>query len=115
MTETLASVTVDFSNSDEAGLTFARLERASRPVMEGEQVVALDGEGHECHARVARIEGALVYLELDRSTWVGPAVTTPAQTIGVAYSGSSFGLIAQAVSEASADERSSSANLVSPR
>lgn len=33
-------------------------------------VLARDQEGNECRARVSRIEGDLVFLELDYDTWI---------------------------------------------
>jgi hypothetical protein len=66
----LPQITVDFNNQDEDDLVFARLARASRPLEEGDWVLALDGEGNECHGLVARIEDGIVFLDLAWSTWV---------------------------------------------
>src|SRR4051812_47494999 len=64
-----ATITVDFSNSRDDGLIFARTARASRPLDVGEVVAATDGEEHICEARVVRIEGEVVHLDLDWDTW----------------------------------------------
>jgi hypothetical protein len=62
-------ITVDFSNSDDDALIFARLARASRVLAAGDEVLATDGEEHACYARVERIEGDVAYLALDWDTW----------------------------------------------
>ena len=64
-----ATITVDFSNSEDDGLIFVRSARATRPLDVGETVLATDGEEHVCDARVGWIEGKLVYLRLDCDTW----------------------------------------------
>jgi hypothetical protein len=66
----LPQIRVDFSNQDEDDLVFARLARASQPLDEGDWVLALDGEGNECHGLVARIEDGMAFLDLAWSTWV---------------------------------------------
>jgi hypothetical protein len=77
-----ASITVDFSNSDDDGLVFARAVRATRVLDIGETVLATDGEEHVCDARVARIEGELVYLQLVWDSWTTIEFTQ--STAGVA-------------------------------
>src|SRR4051812_44119188 len=65
----LPNIRVDFSNEREDGLVFAIQEAASRPLQEGDEVHAFDGEGGHCLGRVARVGNGLVYLALDSSTW----------------------------------------------
>lgn len=77
------TITVDFNNTDDDGLLFARMARAERPLIEDEAVVASDGEGHQAQARVARIDGEIVYLAVDPATWVAaeaPIVLTERDT-----------------------------------
>lgn len=62
-------VAVNFSHSDEDGLLFAGIENANAPLAKGMEVLAADHEGHECLARVERIEEPLVYLAPDWDTW----------------------------------------------
>ena len=71
MPETRPHISVDFSNSTEEGLIFARHEQASSRLAEGDEVVASD-EDHESVARVVRVVDEGVFLALDPSTWVAP-------------------------------------------
>jgi Family of unknown function (DUF6941) len=82
MNDSLPQIEVDFNNSDEDGLVFARTVRVRglRTLSQGEEVLAVDGEGHECHARVVRIQGELVFLDLDWDTWALREPETPART-----------------------------------
>jgi hypothetical protein len=69
MMQPIPTITLDFSNSDENELLFARTARASVPVSEGMELIARDGEGHECRVRVEQIEGPIAYLRPDWDTW----------------------------------------------
>jgi len=69
MTEPVPSITLDFSNTDEDGLLFARTARATVPLSEGLDLIARDGEGHECRVRVEQIEGPIAYLRPDWASW----------------------------------------------
>src|SRR4051812_39152212 len=81
--KTPASVTVDFSNSGDDGLVFARTARASRPVEIGEPVLATDGEEHVCEARVARVDDDVLYLRLDWDSWTTVEFTQPTEGVAV--------------------------------
>jgi hypothetical protein len=80
----LPEITVDFNNVDDDDLIYARLARASRPLEEGDDVLATDGEDHECRAQVARVVGEIAYLALDWDTWRSFEVT-PSTRAGVTY------------------------------
>lgn len=63
---------VDFNHFDEEGelligaLPHAQSLRRPEP---GERVFLQDREGNHCYATVARLEGEIVYFELDDATW----------------------------------------------
>lgn len=85
MPESIPRITLDFSNTDDDGLLFARLARATVPLVEGMDLIAGDDEGHECRVRVARIDGPLAYLVPDWESWTlvpVPPTTTIAAMVG---------------------------------
>lgn len=67
MAQSLPRITVDFNNSTAEGLLYAVGDPAG--LTEGIEVLADDGEGHECRAQVVRVEGELIYLDPDWETW----------------------------------------------
>jgi len=62
---------VDFNDQDNAGRLKASRSFASskRQPSIGEIVVARDDEGGECSGAVAAVDGLIVYINLDKSTW----------------------------------------------
>jgi hypothetical protein len=70
---------VDFNDRDrdgrlKASRRFASSVRVPEP---GETVWVADDEGNRCRGTVSQVEGLIVYIDLDRSTWrvPGPAST----------------------------------------
>lgn len=74
---------VDFNDRDgngrlKASRTFAS---SSRKPDVGETVVAQDDEGNQCEGTVADVNGSLVYIDLDRTTW--KRLTAPDMPVAV--------------------------------
>jgi hypothetical protein len=86
--EPFPHITVDFGNLGEDDRVFARAERASRPLNEGDEVLAVDGEGGQCLAQVSAVEAGMVYLTPDWDTWrlVEPTVEVVSTATGVTAS-----------------------------
>jgi hypothetical protein len=62
---------VDFNDRDNEGRLKASRTFASsaRTPDVGEVVVTRDDEGHSCEGTVTEVNGSIVYIDLDRSTW----------------------------------------------
>jgi hypothetical protein len=65
------TIDVDFNDVDRDGLLVASRRFASSPrePFSGERVWVSDDEGLGCEAAVDRVDGMIVYLRLDRSTF----------------------------------------------
>ncbi|MGH2771910.1 MAG: hypothetical protein ACRDIU_02050 [Actinomycetota bacterium] len=54
---------------DEIWTSIAKADQGAVSPKKGEGVELWDYEGNTCHARVLKVEGSVVTLTLDRSTW----------------------------------------------
>ncbi|MGA2163825.1 MAG: hypothetical protein ABSH36_05080 [Solirubrobacteraceae bacterium] len=62
---------VDYNDRDREGRLMAsmRFAAGNRIPEPGESVWTADDEGHTCRGTVSHVEGSVVYIDLDRSTW----------------------------------------------
>jgi pectate lyase len=65
----LAKIYVDYNDIKGGKQTAALMENASEAVSVGETVLSLDEEGNQCVATVVRLDGDVVILRMDWSTW----------------------------------------------
>jgi hypothetical protein len=97
MLQDTLTIDVDFNDVDLQGRLMATRRFASslRKPDVGEWAFLVDDEGNRCWGRVERVDGLIVYLALDRSTWeriTAPDLMAvfarrtdePAQTVGLA-------------------------------
>jgi|GEM_PF-6785074 len=68
----MTKIWVDFNDRDGRGLLPSSLKFVGAPIAAGETVMAEDGEGNRCEARVFEIaaKSGLVYLDLDHKTFI---------------------------------------------
>lgn len=71
------SFDVDFNDRDKDGRLRASMRFAStgRVPDLGETVWIADDDGHRCRGTVSEVDGLIVHIDLDRSTWrvLGPS------------------------------------------
>lgn len=66
----MTRIWVDFNGEDEQGLYPTLQQYADDPVGVGQRVVAYDHDGNRADGAVAAVDGAVVLLRIDLSTFV---------------------------------------------